>query len=164
MTPAISIPRLQSSWGQHGAHLGPVGPRRVSCWSHEPCYQGLCCANILNNLPQEANERIISAWMNGYTHLKLWLNYKGATVGVYEWISNSIPHFTRHGITWQVNPLDIFSRDNFPDQNFAKQIFFCQVLVHHWAGQDDKRVKICIIDDFISTKCTSISLPKVRAD
>ena len=33
-------PRLQSSWGQHGAHLGPVGPRWAPCWPHEPCYQG----------------------------------------------------------------------------------------------------------------------------
>ena len=24
----------------HGAHLGPVGPRRAPCWPHEPCYQG----------------------------------------------------------------------------------------------------------------------------
>ena len=28
-----------SSWGQHGAHQGPVGPGWASCWSHEPCYQ-----------------------------------------------------------------------------------------------------------------------------
>ena len=25
---------------QHGAHLGPVGPRWVPCGPHEPCYQG----------------------------------------------------------------------------------------------------------------------------
>ena len=34
------IPIKQSSWGQHGAHLGPVGPRWTLCWPHEPCYQG----------------------------------------------------------------------------------------------------------------------------
>ena len=33
-------PRQQNSWGQHGAHLGPVGPRRAPSWPHEPCYQG----------------------------------------------------------------------------------------------------------------------------
>ena len=33
-------PREQCSWGQHGAHLGPVGPRCAPCWPHEPCYQG----------------------------------------------------------------------------------------------------------------------------
>ena len=33
-------PRSQSSWGQHGAHLGSVGPRWAPCWPHEPCYQG----------------------------------------------------------------------------------------------------------------------------
>ena len=27
--------------GQHGAHLGPVGPRWAQCWPHEPCYQGI---------------------------------------------------------------------------------------------------------------------------
>ena len=27
------------SWGQHGAHLGPVGPRWAPCWPHELCYQ-----------------------------------------------------------------------------------------------------------------------------
>ena len=26
--------------GQHGAHLGPAGPRWAPCWPHEPCYQG----------------------------------------------------------------------------------------------------------------------------
>ena len=31
----------QRSWGQHGAHLGPVGPRWAPCWPHEPCYQGV---------------------------------------------------------------------------------------------------------------------------
>ena len=29
---------LQGSWGQHGAHLGPVGPRCAPCWPHELCY------------------------------------------------------------------------------------------------------------------------------
>ena len=33
-------PRQQSSWGQHGAHLGPVGPSWAPCWPHEPCSQG----------------------------------------------------------------------------------------------------------------------------
>ena len=32
--------RQQSSWGQHGAHMGPVGPRLAPYWPHEPCYQG----------------------------------------------------------------------------------------------------------------------------
>ena len=28
--------------GQHGVHLGPVGPRWAPCWPHELCYQGYC--------------------------------------------------------------------------------------------------------------------------
>ena len=31
----------QGSWGKHGAHLGPVGPRWAPCWPREPYYQGL---------------------------------------------------------------------------------------------------------------------------
>ena len=34
------LPKLQSSWGHHGAHLGPVGPRWAPWWPHEPCFQG----------------------------------------------------------------------------------------------------------------------------
>ena len=34
------VPRQQSSWGQHGAHLGPVGPIWAPCWPHQLCYQG----------------------------------------------------------------------------------------------------------------------------
>ena len=33
-------PWKQSSWGQHGAHLGPTGPRWAPCWPNEPCYLG----------------------------------------------------------------------------------------------------------------------------
>ena len=29
------IPRWQGSWDQHGAHLGPTGPRWAPCWPHE---------------------------------------------------------------------------------------------------------------------------------
>ena len=35
-------PREQGSCDQHGAHLGPVGPRWAPCWPHELCYQGVC--------------------------------------------------------------------------------------------------------------------------
>ena len=31
----------RSTWDQHGAYLGPVGPRWAPWWPHEPCYQGL---------------------------------------------------------------------------------------------------------------------------
>ena len=30
----------QGSWGQHGAHLGPTGPRWAPWWPHELCYLG----------------------------------------------------------------------------------------------------------------------------
>ena len=41
-------PREQSSWGQRGAHLGPVGPMWAPCWPHEPRYQ----------VPQQNNDSL----------------------------------------------------------------------------------------------------------
>ena len=38
--PLVEQPRQQSSWGQHGTHLGPVGPRWAPCWPHGSCYHG----------------------------------------------------------------------------------------------------------------------------
>ena len=40
----VCHPWYQGSWGQHGAHLGPTGPRWASWWSHEPCYLGWSCS------------------------------------------------------------------------------------------------------------------------
>ena len=37
----------ESSWGQHGAHLGPVGPRWAPHWPHEPCYQGIITITVM---------------------------------------------------------------------------------------------------------------------
>ena len=37
------VGQRQSSWGQHGAYQGPVGPRWAPCWPHEPCYQDNIC-------------------------------------------------------------------------------------------------------------------------
>ena len=31
----------KNSWGQHGVHLGPTGPRWAPCGPHELCYLGL---------------------------------------------------------------------------------------------------------------------------
>ena len=49
-----SFPRYQGSWGQHGAHLGPVGPRWAPCWSHKPCYQGCPSRCFMHVLPMES--------------------------------------------------------------------------------------------------------------
>ena len=35
-----AYPSQQGSWGQHGVHLGPTGPRWTPCWPHELCYMG----------------------------------------------------------------------------------------------------------------------------
>ena len=31
---------IARSWRQHGAHLGPTGPRWAPCWPHELCHLG----------------------------------------------------------------------------------------------------------------------------
>ena len=41
----MTLPRYQSSWGQHGAHLGPVGPRWAPYWPVEPCHLSVSWLN-----------------------------------------------------------------------------------------------------------------------
>ena len=36
----LYIPWERGSWGQHGSHLGPTGPRWAPCWPYELCYLG----------------------------------------------------------------------------------------------------------------------------
>ena len=36
----ITISLISVSWGQHGVHLGPTGPRWAPRWPHELCYLG----------------------------------------------------------------------------------------------------------------------------
>ena len=33
------VPNSKVNGAQHGAHLGPVGPKWAPCWPHEACYQ-----------------------------------------------------------------------------------------------------------------------------
>ena len=40
----------QSSWGQHGTHLGPTGPSWAPCWPHESCYQGRSWSTLVQVL------------------------------------------------------------------------------------------------------------------
>ena len=46
--------------GQHGAHLGPVAPRRAPCWPHEPCYQGTFAGmeSKISTMEEAATNRI----------------------------------------------------------------------------------------------------------
>ena len=41
------LPWEKGSWGQHGAHLGPTGPRWAPCWLHELCFLGILCLGML---------------------------------------------------------------------------------------------------------------------
>ena len=50
---------------------------------------------------------LITAWISNYIHYKVWdeiiypfPNFNGATVEVWEWINDFIPHFPGHVITY----------------------------------------------------------------
>ena len=51
-------PWWQGSWGQHGAHLEPTGPRWAPCWPHELCYLG--CHLLKGNFTE--NTKDINEW------------------------------------------------------------------------------------------------------
>ena len=46
-----TISQIARFMGPTWAHLGPVGPRWVPCWPHEPCYQGYQRVMILTSIP-----------------------------------------------------------------------------------------------------------------
>ena len=48
---ATLLASTQGSWGQHGAHLGPVGPRWAPCRPHEPCCLGISCVVEWHMMP-----------------------------------------------------------------------------------------------------------------
>ena len=56
---SASLPRYQSSWGQHGAHLGPVGPRWAPFWPHESCYQGTYPFQHSHTVPHSGHSTFI---------------------------------------------------------------------------------------------------------
>ena len=41
-------PQIAKFMGQHGAHLGPLGPRWAPCWPHEPYYQGVYLSSLIS--------------------------------------------------------------------------------------------------------------------
>ena len=61
----LIITRLMS---QHGAHLGPTGPRRALCWPHALCYLGTWHVWKWN----WCYPFILMTWINN--HVDVWLN------------------------------------------------------------------------------------------
>ena len=59
-------PWLQGSWGQHGAHLGPTGPRWAPCWPHELCYLGYKPTSIMKNITECDVYALIVPWIVPY--------------------------------------------------------------------------------------------------
>ena len=82
------------SWGHHGAHLGPVGPRWSPCWPHEPCYQGKFQYDMIyHSLPKHDLSNVLrksmmicvctvySTAQNNLCINKLWIIHKVVPVG-----------------------------------------------------------------------------------
>ena len=61
-------PRYQISWSQHGAHLGPIGPRWAPCWPHEPCSQGPNVYPCLVQLDHECRMPLIPVYEGRCPH------------------------------------------------------------------------------------------------
>ena len=78
--------------GQHGAQLGPTGPRWAPCWPHEPCYLGInhSWAHFKKSVSAHNWDRVkiqfvvIYIWIVQYSHnfayavmtwAKLWQNW-----------------------------------------------------------------------------------------
>ena len=104
------IPREQSSWGQHGAHLGPTGPRWTPYWPPELCYLGAqetWTAQETWSVSGFPFTSMVPAWICNYIYNKVWdeitcpfSNFNGKAIEVWEWISHFISNFTVHVINW----------------------------------------------------------------
>ena len=98
-------PRQQGSWGLHGAHLGPVGPRRASCWPHKACYRGRYMLRINMSMEMKNTTRIFQSnsvllrgkscwhiWQPGFIYaisrMMYTLDYMFHTVYIYYLISH----------------------------------------------------------------------------
>ena len=64
----INLTQMIKFMGQHGVHLGPVGPRRASCWPHEPCYQGCGDFSILMPVSPKASA-CWHCWLTAFIHV-----------------------------------------------------------------------------------------------
>ena len=96
--------------GQHGAHLGPVGPRWAPCWPHEPCYRGIeiepielqnwaCCQSMVFPLTGALTtthvplliqaHKSTGPQLRPWKHHKIWGQYFGnimkITMDVFAW-------------------------------------------------------------------------------
>ena len=64
-----------------------------------------------------------SEWISNYTHYKVWdeiiYHFQTSMVEVWKWISNFIPHFTEHMITYPCWDLGYFTNDKII---FLKQV------------------------------------------
>ena len=96
-----SLPRKTAIYLE--AYLGLDICARADNKGHtKPKYKGLLVYYL-----NWYNLILIQAWISNYIHYEVWneiiypfLNFDCATVEVWEWINNIIPHFTGHVITY----------------------------------------------------------------
>ena len=122
-------PWYQGSLGQHGAHLGPVGPRWAPCWPNEPCYLGdykdlliratlkwiLKCSfacSMCNIIVINFMFLLQSSWFGQILSLNCWMvSAKSGGLSLhtnYTWSSQIV-----HGLSDSINSLSIVAPKKF---------------------------------------------------
>ena len=74
----------QCSWDQHGAHLGPTGPRWAQCWPHELCFVRVILQSVVDS-PHKGTilwtgdvsfvvrlNKLLSSWFFWWFEFLLW--------------------------------------------------------------------------------------------
>ena len=103
--------------GQHGAHLGPTGPRCAPCWPHELCYLGW---GLWSSAPGNQRERI------SYQH-----------------VNHNTPELYRHG----ADAKSIFSRlsTGCRSTDLCFSCCFYSVFVGYWQCHDWNQIKSLVL-------------------
>ena len=88
-------PRQQGSWGQHGTHLGPFGPRGAPCWPHEPCYQGFSFTRLVCMLGDLSD-------VEGHWHLRCCINQTWRPIQTVIWENETLKWKCGHFIIFSL--------------------------------------------------------------
>ena len=93
---------MTSHSSQHGAHLGPVGPRWAPCWSHKPCYQGRYMnTSIQSNYWWCIQQYVWLSFVNNFAPIMQWDSVNTASLLSVEIIMTS----SIGNIFWVTGPL-----------------------------------------------------------
>ena len=90
------------AWGQHGAHLGPTGPRWAPCWPHELCYLGCLttatwrCRKNFSQWERSFLWKLCCHWLKGWRQRQIAVVRQGPGTHRSHWTSLS----SDQGLVW----------------------------------------------------------------